>query len=310
MLDIHLHGVWGSGPADVFAVGGDIWDSGLGIVLHYDGRQWSAMDTGPLSRLNAVWGTSASDVFAVGTGGTIFHYDGTAWTPLENGTGTDLNAVWGTSPSDVFAAGYDVESRSAVILHYDGLAWSSTAAGTREELRGLWGSSASDVFAVGTNGTILHYAESTAPEPGPAPNPASLPADAGGAAGTSPPLISSLQADSGRPGEVLTVTITGVNLGGATAVDFGSGIAISEICLVSDTEIAASIAIESEAAPGKRTIHVFAPQGMATVPGGFVVQDDGARLHLWVYLAAAVGGLAALGLLASIELRLRRRAAR
>jgi hypothetical protein len=311
LADIQLVAVWGSSASDVFAVGGGILDDSAGIILHYNGKQWSPVDTGQVSRLNSVWGTYASDVFAVGMGGMILHYDGTVWTPQENGTGIHLNA---NSGSDVFAAGYDVETQAAAILHYDGTSWSSMAGAMTADLRGLWGSSGSDVFAVGDSGTILHYAVSASPEPEPAPTPVTPPAttadDGGATANTPPPYIINLQADNGRAGDDLTVTISGANLGGATAVDFGSGITISEYGVVSESEITASIAIGSEAATGKRTISVTTPRGTASIPGGFEVRDAGTRAHLWVYLAAAAGGLAGLGLLASFGLWLRRRLAR
>ena len=35
-------------------------------VNHYDGSNWSKMDSGTTSPLLGVWGSSASDVFAVG----------------------------------------------------------------------------------------------------------------------------------------------------------------------------------------------------------------------------------------------------
>ncbi len=45
-----LHGVWGSGPDDVFAVGD------LGTILHYDGHDWDMMPSGTDANLYAVWG--------------------------------------------------------------------------------------------------------------------------------------------------------------------------------------------------------------------------------------------------------------
>jgi hypothetical protein len=65
-LDEILYEVWGTGPADVFAVGES------GTVLHFDGTAWTA--TRPTSRsLLGVWGSSPSDVYAVGNRGTILH---------------------------------------------------------------------------------------------------------------------------------------------------------------------------------------------------------------------------------------------
>ncbi len=121
------------------------------------------------------------------------------------------------------------------------------------------------------------------------------------------PLIAGLTAAGGRPGDELTVDITGSGLGGATAVSFGAGIAVRGFRLVSDSEIAVTITIDSAAEAGKRDVAVTTPRGVAMVPGGFKVNEAGSRVHLWVYLVSVAGGLVGLGILAWFELRLRRR---
>jgi len=102
-----LYGVWGSSGNDVFAVGS------VGKILHYNGSNWSAMDSGVTKSLNDVWGSSSNDVFAVGEDGTILHYNGSNWTPMDSGTSYDLQGVWGSSGNDVFAVG-----SNGTILHY------------------------------------------------------------------------------------------------------------------------------------------------------------------------------------------------
>jgi hypothetical protein len=92
-----LRAVWGSGPRDVFAVGGG------GTVLHYDGSTWKIMAAPKTQSLNGVWGTGPGDVFAVGTG-AIMHYDGISWTPMRSDVAATLSGVWGQGPS-VFAVG-------------------------------------------------------------------------------------------------------------------------------------------------------------------------------------------------------------
>ncbi len=312
--EVQLNGVWGSSASDVYAVGGGMLDEGYAVVLHFDGAQWSAAETGPSNRLNAVWGSSASDVFAVGAGGTILHYDGAAWTSPESGTAADLTAVWGSSASNVFAAGHDAEAGTAAILYYDGLTWSRVYdVATESPLRGLWGHPASEVLAVGDGATILRYAvpASTGPVPAPAPPPAPPAATATATpAAAGPPLVAAVQAHRGRPGDDLTVTITGANLGSATAVDFGSGITVNEVSVISETEIAASIAIDSGAAAGQRTVTVTTARGAAIQPEGFVVREAASTERVWVYPVAAVAGaLAALATLALLCLGLRRRPA-
>jgi len=142
-----LAGVWGSGPADVFAVGAG------GTILHYDGANWSGMVSGTTNDLLGVWGTAWNDVFVVGMGGTILHYDGANWSAMASGTANHLLCVWGSGPLDVFAVGV-----GGTIQHYTGaLPWANMASGTPNSLAGVWGSGPLDVFAVGVGGTILRY---------------------------------------------------------------------------------------------------------------------------------------------------------
>jgi hypothetical protein len=104
-----LHGVWGSSPSDVFAVGD------AGTILHYNGTSWSIMTSGTTCSLSDIWGSSSTDVFAVGHDGTILHYDGSNWHPMNTGTNDNISAVWGSSPSDGKRLGIPVSSRLAAI---------------------------------------------------------------------------------------------------------------------------------------------------------------------------------------------------
>lgn len=130
------------------------------------------------------------------------------------------------------------------------------------------------------------------------------------------PSISRLVAGRGRPGEQLTVTITGANLTGALSATFGAGITVDGPSVVSDSQMTLRITIAADAAAGGRDVTVITPAGAVTVPGGFTVDGEpgpgpGAPAHLWVYLAAGAGGLVVLGILAaSLGLLLRRPPAR
>lgn len=55
---------------------------------------WSPMNSHTEQRLQEVWGSSASDVFAVGDNGTVLHYDGHDWSPMDSGTTANLLAIW------------------------------------------------------------------------------------------------------------------------------------------------------------------------------------------------------------------------
>jgi hypothetical protein len=84
----------------VWAVGG------LGTILHWNGKAWSAAAPPATQALYSVWGASASEAWAVGAGGTIVHWDGTKWSLSPSGSDYDLHAVWGADSRDVWAVGF------------------------------------------------------------------------------------------------------------------------------------------------------------------------------------------------------------
>ena len=74
--------------------------------------------------LHASWGTSSSnDMYSVGDGGTILHFDGTQWTKMQSGTTKDLHSIWGTSSHDIWASGTSSSKGTTILLHYDGTSW-------------------------------------------------------------------------------------------------------------------------------------------------------------------------------------------
>jgi hypothetical protein len=84
--DINLMDVWGVGPDDIYAVGF------AGSILHYDGSEWTLMETTTEANLEGVWGyvlhdadgtETRRDVFAVGSEGTILRLVTDAWIPMD-----------------------------------------------------------------------------------------------------------------------------------------------------------------------------------------------------------------------------------
>ena len=141
-----LYGIWGSAFDDVFVVGAN------GTVLHYNGSEWTSMNSTVTNNLQNVWGSSSTDVFAVGNEGTVIHYDGSNWTSMTSNTTARLNAVWGSSSTDVFVVGNE-----GVIIHYDGSNWTSMESGsTTAWFSSVWGSSGNNVF-VPAGRRVLHY---------------------------------------------------------------------------------------------------------------------------------------------------------
>ncbi len=130
------------------------------------------------------------------------------------------------------------------------------------------------------------------------------------------PKVEDVVPSSGKRDQHLTVTISGVNFDGATAISFGLGITVEDFSINSDTEITAEIAIEAKAAKGTRDVSVTTGWGTATKSDGFsVVGGEGG-----VCSSGAPAGpgapsemttvLAALGLLLGVGYWLVRRGAR
>jgi hypothetical protein len=86
-----------------------------GVILHFNGTDWTLMESGTSEWLYGIWGSDPCHLFAVGSSGTILHYDGNSWAPMvtpDFATAT-LFDIWGSSPNDVYAVG-----DGGAILHY------------------------------------------------------------------------------------------------------------------------------------------------------------------------------------------------
>lgn len=169
ILDEYLYAVWGASDSDIYAVGS------AATILHYNGLTWSEMEHEITLNLRGIWGSAHNDIYAVGDEGTIIHFDGFTWSEMESGTTGYLLGVWGSSATDVYAVGgyYDGVSPwlnrdswdGGVILHYDGNSWREIKNDVTQNLYGIWGSSDTDIYTVGSQGTILHYADSGDDDP-------------------------------------------------------------------------------------------------------------------------------------------------
>lgn len=154
-----LVSVWGSGPDDVWAAGGT---ADRGLILHYDGSGWSAVDTGARSMLWWVYGFTADDVYAVGDRGLVLHYDGASWQQIASGTDRTLYGVWGASGDDVWVVGGDAGVEGgAVILRGDATSLRAVTDVPAElaprALFKAYGYAADDVMMVGSDGAVLRW---------------------------------------------------------------------------------------------------------------------------------------------------------
>jgi parallel beta-helix repeat protein len=85
------------------------------------------------------------------------------------------------------------------------------------------------------------------------------------------PTIITVNPAEGTRNQSLTVTITGTNLTGATAVSFGAGVTVSSFTVNSPTQITVNITVAPDAALGARTVSVTTPAGTAAKADGFTV---------------------------------------
>jgi hypothetical protein len=163
-LDGALLSVWGSGPDDVYAVGGPLGNSGFeALVVHYDGKGWSRLAPGGADSFWWVHGSGPSDVWMVGDKGRITHWDGASFRDDPRPTTARIWGVWAASPTDAWAVGGTPEGGTAapndIVLHWDGQQWTQEVlpgAPLGRSLNKIWGTSSHDLYAVGELGTIWH----------------------------------------------------------------------------------------------------------------------------------------------------------
>jgi hypothetical protein len=155
-----LHGVWGTDPANVWAVGSN------GLILHFDGMRWTQVTSPTTQRLAAIWGSSRSDVWAVGYDaaqqrGLVIRYDGNAWVERGSISAWDnltLTSICGTGPRDIWLVGApNSGSNGSKIFHFGALGnWTDeTAGGLTTWLQDIWVTSAAGWVVGRDPGTLL-----------------------------------------------------------------------------------------------------------------------------------------------------------
>jgi hypothetical protein len=155
---------WGTGPDDVYVVGGPLGDSGFSAVaVHYDGSAWTRLSPGGTDSFWWVSGSGKNDVWMVGENGRITHWDGSSFQEHAFATTATIWGVWAASPSDAWAVGGTPEGGTAkpndLVLHWDGSSWTQQMLpGTPlgRALNKVWGSASTDLYAVGESATIWH----------------------------------------------------------------------------------------------------------------------------------------------------------
>lgn len=151
----HVTSFWGSGPNDIWGVGG----SYLG---HWDGTTWTHVDS---VHFPPIAGASPADFWLEGgmlEGGAI---DGRLGLEHHSPPATfdslvdlstlgcescSLNAAWAAAQDDIWFVG-------DAVLHFDGARWKAVPMPVTTVWRGVSGSSQADVWAVGDGGAIVHF---------------------------------------------------------------------------------------------------------------------------------------------------------
>lgn len=142
----NLNDVWGASLQELFFVGDG------GVILHWDGVNWQAMNSGVSEDLRCLWGFSTRDVLAGGAGGVILHWDGVTWSAMNSGTSDEVVALWGSSPCNVWAVAY------SSVLHWDGQNWSVVYTDPDgHDLHDVWGLGPEEVYVVGRHGILLRW---------------------------------------------------------------------------------------------------------------------------------------------------------
>jgi len=139
-----LFKIWGSGPDDIYTVGQN------GVVLHYDGVEFTELFVGVSQDLIGIWGTGPDDVLVVGGRGTaeIVHFDGATWHKAPPSPLPGLNGVWMRGPSVAHAVGV---AGTSVRIDPITLQTTSESVPTSLDLHGIFGDAQGQLVALGAN---------------------------------------------------------------------------------------------------------------------------------------------------------------
>lgn len=154
--DQTVFGIWGSGPEDVWAVGGAS-DATGGFAWRLEGDVWVDEPTLPaeVPTSAAIWkihGVGPDDAWLVGSNGVSLHWNGTELTPGDTGVGSSLFTVFGYAGGSYVAVG---GLASGVIVENTSGSWENVTPDPVPQ--GLAGVSLDDEgsgLAVGLYGTI------------------------------------------------------------------------------------------------------------------------------------------------------------
>ena len=150
-----VFGIWGSGPDEMWAVGGASASEG-GFAWRLEGDAWVEEPSVPSSVVDgaAIWkvhGQGADDAWLVGSNGVTLHWDGNALAPVDTGVGSSLFTVHSSAAGHVAVGG----SATGIIVEGEGLDWQvATVDPPAPGLVGVVSDDEGRAVAVGTFGSI------------------------------------------------------------------------------------------------------------------------------------------------------------
>jgi len=183
---------------DVYDIAGrrrnHIFAVGQNMVLHYDGSQWTWLNSAFGINPHAVWVDAADDVWiagysdqayrlhvdtwsqedigfrnrsvydmwgddevlvAVGSYGAASMRKDGVWRSVPTGSSHSLEAVWGYDQNHIFAA----DGNGHQVYAWDGRSWHVMVLDQIPDgyMNAIWGTTATNVFVLGGSGTVAHY---------------------------------------------------------------------------------------------------------------------------------------------------------
>lgn len=151
-----VFGIWGSSPADVWAVGGALGGASGAFAWKLEGDAWVAATGFPADLVTSavmwkVYGRGANDVWLVGTLGTVVHWDGSQFTEADTGTGESLFTVHQAGGLFAAVGGFG----TATVLENDGSGWQNVSPAGAPPLIGVALLEDGDGYAVGQYGSVF-----------------------------------------------------------------------------------------------------------------------------------------------------------
>ncbi|MBE9492005.1 MAG: T9SS type A sorting domain-containing protein [Bacteroidetes bacterium] len=124
-----------------------------GNLIHYDGTEWTVIDTITDNDVFAVDFIDENNGIAVGAAGTILYFDGTIWTEDTNSvTASNLFGISMVDANNAYAVGEE-----GTILNYDGTEWTEITGVTDKDLNAVQFLDASNGWVAGNNGKIYYF---------------------------------------------------------------------------------------------------------------------------------------------------------